>query len=101
MRSAAFFAAGHDGGVKAFAEVGGEFVDFVGAVNFYRFTGGVEDDFAVAALIHVLFDFGAQRRGNGVVDEIVVYKAFVFHIFAVAPYRSGRECANLTHPGPP
>jgi hypothetical protein len=71
MRSAALFAAGHDGTVEAFAEVGGEFVNFVRAVNFYSFTGGVEDDFAVAALIHVLLDFGAQRRGNGVVNEVV------------------------------
>jgi hypothetical protein len=54
--SAAFFAAGHDGGVEALAETVGQVVDFVGAVDFDGLAGGVEDDFAVAAAVQVLFN---------------------------------------------
>ena len=38
--SAAFFASGHDGGVEAFAEVGGKVVDLVGAIDFDGLAGG-------------------------------------------------------------
>ena len=49
LRSAALFAAGHDGGVEALAEAGGQVVDLVGAIDFDGLAGGVEGDFAVVA----------------------------------------------------
>ena len=71
LGSAAFFAAGHYCGVEAIAEVVGEVVDFVGAVDLDGFAGGVEDDFAVTALVHVLFDFCARFGGDGVVNHVI------------------------------
>jgi hypothetical protein len=67
----AFFAAGHDGGVEAFAEIGGKVVDLVGPVDLDGLAGSVEDDFAVAALVKMLFDLSARFSGNRVVDEFV------------------------------
>jgi hypothetical protein len=40
---------GHDGGVEAFAELGGELVEFVVAVDGDGLAGGVEDYLAVVA----------------------------------------------------
>jgi len=59
-RSAAFFASGHDGGVEAFAEACGEFVDFVRAINLDGLAGGVEDHLAVAAAAEMGLQFGAH-----------------------------------------
>ncbi len=69
--SAAFFAAGHDGGVEAFAEAGGHVVDLVGAIDLDGFAGGVEGDFAVLAAAQMLLEVGAHLSGNGVVDHVV------------------------------
>lgn len=71
QQSAAFFAAGHDGGVEALAEIGGKVVDLVGTIDLYGFAGSVEDDFAVAALVKMLFDLGTRFSGNGVVNHVV------------------------------
>ena len=68
---AAFFAAGHDGGVESFAEVVGEIVNLVRTVDLDGFAGGVEDNFAMAALVHMLFNFGLGFSGDGVVDDVV------------------------------
>ena len=69
--SAAFFAAGHDGGVEAFAEAGGHVVDLVGAVDFDGLAGGRESDFAVLAALEVLLQVGAEGGRHRVVNEIV------------------------------
>jgi hypothetical protein len=69
--SAALFAAGHDGGVEALAETGGEIVNFVGAVDLDGLAGGVEGDFAVFAAAHVLLECGSGFGGYRVVDEVV------------------------------
>jgi len=69
--SAAFFAAGHDGGVEAFAEIGGKVVNLVGKIDLDGFAGGVEDNFAVSALVKMLFDLGARFGGNGIVNQVV------------------------------
>lgn len=69
--SAAFFAARHDGSVQALAKTFGHFVDLMGTVNLDSFAGSVEDDFAVAALVHVLLDLRAHLRGNVIVDQVV------------------------------
>ena len=50
---AALFAAGHDGGVQAFAEAGREVVNFVRAIDFNGLAGGVEGDLAVVAASEV------------------------------------------------
>jgi hypothetical protein len=47
--SFAGFAFGHDGGVEAFAELGGELVEFVVAVDGDGLARGVEDYLAVVA----------------------------------------------------
>ncbi len=65
-----FFAAGHDGGAEAGAEVVGELVDFVAAVDFDGFAGGVDDDFAVVASAEVLFDFGEQLGFDLAIEKI-------------------------------
>ena len=67
---AAFFAAGHDGGVEAVAEAGGHLVKLVGAIDLDGFTGGVEGDFAVLAAVEVLLEVGAHGH-RGVVDHVV------------------------------
>ena len=59
-----FFALGHDGDVQALADFSGEFVDFVAAINLNGLAGGVEDDFAVAALSQVDFNLGAGVGGD-------------------------------------
>jgi hypothetical protein len=55
---------GHDGGVEAFAELGGEFVEFVVAVDGDGLAGGVEDYLAVVAGggvgAHFFEEFGAD-----------------------------------------
>src|ERR1039458_3545718 len=70
-RSAALFAAGHDGGVEALAEAGGQVVDLVGTVDFDGLARGVEDDLAVAAAPQVLLQLGARLGGHRVVDQVV------------------------------
>jgi hypothetical protein len=52
--SAAFFAAGHDGGVEAFAEVGGQIINLMGAIDFNGLAGGVERDLAVVTAAQML-----------------------------------------------
>jgi hypothetical protein len=69
--SAAFFAAGHDGGVKALAETGGEFVNLVGTIDFNSFTGGVEGDFAVLTAFEVLLQLGSGVGVHRVVNQVV------------------------------
>jgi len=68
---AAFFAAGHDGGVEAVAEAGGEIVNLMGAVNLDGLAGGIEDDLAVAAFAEVGLQLGADLGGYRVVDQVV------------------------------
>jgi hypothetical protein len=84
MRSAALFAAGHDGGVETVAEAGGEIVDLVGAVDLDGLSGGVEDDLAVAAALQVQFQVGAHLGSDGVVDDVVEQgeKLRAFHFSA-------------------
>jgi len=53
-------ALGHNGGVQALAEFGGELVDLVLAVDGDGLAGGVEDDLAVVALADVGLDFGEE-----------------------------------------
>jgi hypothetical protein len=60
QRSAGVAALGHDGGVQALAEFGGELVDFVFAIDGDGLAGGVEHDFAVMALADVGLDFGEE-----------------------------------------
>ena len=69
--SAAFFAAGHDGGMEAFAEAGGHLVDLVGAVDLDGLAGGAEGDFAVLAAAQVLLQVGTHLGGYRIVDQIV------------------------------
>src|ERR1035437_3656790 len=71
QRSAALFAAGHDGGVEAFAEAGGEGVNLVGAIDFDGLARGVEDHLAVAAAAQVRLQFRARLGGYRVVDQVV------------------------------
>ncbi len=73
LNSAAFFAAGHDGGVQSVAQTLGHFVDLMAPIDLYRFAGRVEDDFAVTAFLQVLLDFSASLGGNRIVDQIVEY----------------------------
>jgi hypothetical protein len=82
---AALFAAGHDGGVEAFLEVGGKIVKFMRAVDFDGLAGGVEDDLAVLAAVHVLFKLGARLGGDFVVDQVVEKgkKLFAGHFFSL------------------
>ena len=69
--SAAFAAAGHDGGMKAFAEVRRQGIDFLGAVDFDGFAGGIEGHDAVIASAEVVFEVGAHFRGDFVIDQLV------------------------------
>jgi len=69
--SAAFFAARHDGGVEAFAEAGGQVVDFVGAVDLNGLARGVQGDFAVFAAAQVFLQVGAHLGRDAVVNEVV------------------------------
>lgn len=62
--SRGFFATGHDGGVKAFLNAGGKFVNLVRAIDFDGFAGGVEDHFAVRAAAKMSLQFGACFRGD-------------------------------------
>ncbi len=71
MGLAAFFAAGHDGGVEALAEAGRHFVELVRAIDLDGFAGGAEGDFAVLAAAHMLLEVGAHLPGGGVVDQVV------------------------------
>jgi hypothetical protein len=71
QRLAAFFAAGHDGGVEAFAKGRGKIVDFVRSIYLYGLSRGVENDFAVAALMKVLLKLAAKLGSDRVVDEVV------------------------------
>src|ERR1017187_850971 len=52
--SAAFFAEGHDGGVEAFAEVGGQIINLMGAIDFNGLAGGVERELAVVTAAQML-----------------------------------------------
>jgi hypothetical protein len=56
--------------VEAFAEFGGELVDFVLAIDGDGLAGGVEDDFAVVALADVGLDFG-EEGGVDLAVEVV------------------------------
>jgi hypothetical protein len=70
-RSAALLASGHDGGVESFTQIGGQVVDFVGAVDFDGLAGGIEDDLAVSATAQMGLQLGAHIGGHLVVDQIV------------------------------
>jgi hypothetical protein len=70
-RLAAFFAAGHDGGVEALAEAGGHVVDLVGAVDLDGLARGGESDFAVLATPKVLLQVGTHLGGDSVIDKVV------------------------------
>ena len=63
-------ASSHDGGVKAPAEVLGELVGLLVAVDIDGLTGGVYDHFAVVAGTEVLFDFSKEIRFDLAVEEI-------------------------------
>ncbi len=63
-------ALGHDGVVQAVAEVGGELVDLVLAVDGDGLAGGVEDDLAVMALADVRLDFRHQFGVDATVEVI-------------------------------
>jgi hypothetical protein len=67
----AFFAAGHDGGVEALTEAGGEIVDLMGAVDLDGLAGGRERDFAVVAVFEMGLQFAARLHGDFVVDQVV------------------------------
>ena len=69
--SAAFFAAGHDGGVEAVAHGGRQLVELVGAVDFDGFAGSVEGDLAVVAAAEVFFHVGADLGGETAVNQFV------------------------------
>jgi hypothetical protein len=68
---AAFFAAGHDGGVEALAEVGGQVVDFVGTIDLDGFAGGAEGDLAVLATAQMFLQVSAHFGGYRIVDQII------------------------------
>ena len=57
--------------MKALSEVGGQVVDFVGAIDFNGLPRGAERDLAVVAAAQVLLQFGAGLGGYRVVDQIV------------------------------
>jgi hypothetical protein len=67
----ALFAAGHDGGVEALAEAGGEIVDLMRPVDLNGLAGGGESDFAVIAALEMGLQFAASLNGNLVVDQVV------------------------------
>src|SRR6266568_1128290 len=69
--SAAFFAAGHYGGVQAFTEAGGHVVNLVGAIDLDGLAGGVEGDLAVIATLQVFLEVRSHLGGYRVVDQIV------------------------------
>ncbi len=71
VASTAFFTAGHDGGVEAFAEAGGELVDLVGTIDFNGLAGGIKGDFTVLAALEVLLELGAGFGRHRIVDEVV------------------------------
>jgi hypothetical protein len=54
--------------VEAIAESGGQVVEFVGAVNFDGFLGGIEDHLAVPAAMKMGFELGTRLRSHCVVD---------------------------------
>jgi hypothetical protein len=55
VTASAIFALRQDCGVQAFAQVGRELVEFVGAIDFDGFLGGVQGNDAVFAALQVLF----------------------------------------------
>jgi len=71
LLAAATFTAGHDGGVEALAQSGGQFIDLVGAVDFDGLAGGVEDDLAVAAASQMRLQLGANFGGHSAVNQII------------------------------
>jgi hypothetical protein len=89
---AADFAARHDGGVQAVTKIFGHFVDFVAAVNLNCLAGGVEDDFAVAALLQVQFDLSSGLGGNRVVNQVIENGKKLSAGHAAA---SGAECIMM------
>ena len=71
QRSTAFLAAGHDGGVEAFAEAGGKVVDLVGTVDFNGLARSVENHLAVPAAAQVGLQFCARFGSHRIVDQVV------------------------------
>ena len=69
--SAALLAAGHDGGVEALAEAGGQVVDLVGAIDFDGLAGGIEGDHAVIAAAEMLLQLRSHLRRDRAVNEVV------------------------------
>src|ERR1035437_7347613 len=71
QRSASLLAAGHDGGVEAIAQAGGQIINFMRTVDFDSFLRGVEDDLAVAAAAEVSLQFGPHLGRYRIVDQVV------------------------------
>src|ERR1700689_112516 len=69
--SAAFFAAGHDGGVQALAEAGGKLVDLMRAIDLDGLPRGAEGDFAVIAAMQMLLQFSAGLGSYRVVNQVI------------------------------
>ena len=69
--SAAFFTAGHDGGVEALAQVGRQVIDFVGAVDFDGLAGGAEGHLAVVAAAQMFLQVSAHFSGHRIVDQVI------------------------------
>jgi len=68
---AAFLAARHDGRVQSVPKIVRQVIEFVRAVDFNRLARGVEDHFAMSALVQVLFQLGSRFSGDRVVDQVV------------------------------
>jgi hypothetical protein len=60
----------HDGGVEAFAKLGGDLVDLVAFVDLDGLAGGVEDDAAVPAAIGMSLNF-VSKIGAELFVEII------------------------------
>src|ERR1039458_7108613 len=71
QRSAALLAAGHDGGVEAIAQAGGQVINFMRPVDFDSLLRGVEDDLAVAAAAEVSLQFGPHLGRHRIVDQVI------------------------------
>lgn len=68
--SAGAAAAGHNGSVQALAQLGGEFVNFVFAVDLDGLAGGVQNNLAVVALADMGLHF-SEELGVDLAVEVV------------------------------
>jgi hypothetical protein len=60
----------HDGGMHTLADVGGELVELMIAIDVDGLGGGIEDHFTVFALSDVMFYLGQEFGGNGTIEEV-------------------------------